>query len=80
MSSDIVELARRRRAARDPALQQASEKLARITLCVHACERGSPERLIAESARNWWLAKVQSLNPGGAEIIPFPAPSREVRQ
>jgi hypothetical protein len=54
---------------RDPDLEEARTKLLRCTLRVYSHPEGSPLRGAAEGARNWWLAEVKRLNPGGAEII-----------
>ncbi len=68
----IVDLAHRHRPARDPDMQEASMKLAACTVRMYRYDPGSVLFLAAQANRDWWLREVQRLNPGGAEIIPFP--------
>ena len=80
MSATLHTLAGRRPKRIDPDREEASAKLAACTLRLHSHEPGSVRWRAAEANRDWWLAEVKRLNPGGAEIVPFPVPRRMVRK
>ena len=68
MSATILSMPPRK-PLRDPDLEEARARLHGCTLRVCSHPEGSTSRRLAEAQRGWWLAEVQRLNPGGAEII-----------